>query len=353
MNALHQRACNAMLGLAVGDAMSWPAIFHRSFLLPFWTRRIRREMDAASETTNVIRPAMPFSLNRPAAAFDLGPTDDTEWAAFTAQQLVTHDGEPSPEKILAAWMELATLPNVRGGVSTQAALTNLRQNILPPHSGRDNPHYFDDGAMCRAVPIGIVCAGRPAAAAALAAHDAAVTNAEDGVWAAQSLAAAISVACAGADHDALIDTALSLLPHDTWIQRSVSEALTLCQEGAALFDIFPRLSERLINREYNYGNVAPEILALTLAIVKLCPKNFNAAVTAAAAFAKTADSVPALVGALSGALCAEKIISVDWQERCRRLQGICVPTLAGVDYVELTERIASLSERSNLLRMIF
>ncbi len=345
MNALRQRACNAMLGLAVGDAMSWPAMFHRSFLLPSWTRRIRREMDAAAETTNVIRPAMPFSLNRSAAAFDLGPTDDTEWAAFTAQQLLAQGGELAPEKILAAWLELAPQQNVRGGVSLQAALANLRQNKLPPHSGRDNPHYFDDGAMCRAVPIGVVCAGRPAAAAALVASEATITNAEDGVWAAQALAAALSVACTGAAVDAVIDAALEQLPGAAWITRTVHEALALITDDATLFDIFPRLSERIINREYSDGNVAPETLALTLVIIKWCQGDFKTAVTAAAAFAKTADSVPAFVGALSGALRMDKIISAEWMERCRRLQGICVPALAGVDYVELAERVADLAVR--------
>ena len=346
MSDLRQRACNAMLGLAAGDAMSWPAMFHRSYLLPFWTRRIRREMEAAAETNKVIRPAMPFSLNRPAEVFAIGPTDDTEWAAFTAQQLLLQDGKLAPGKLLAAWLELArSSQNVRGGVSIQAALANLRQDKFPPQSGKDNPHYFDDGAVCRAVPIGVVCAERPNEAAEMAAIDATVTNAEDGVWAAQAMAAAVSVACAGAGIDEVINTAMSMLPGQTWIERSVREALSLCEEGAALFDIFPRLSDGIINREYSYGSVAPETLALTLVITKLFKNDFKSAVMAAASFAKTADSVPALVGALSGAMTAQEFISPDWRERFRQLQGICLPTLAGVDYVELAERLADLAVR--------
>jgi len=45
---LKQRAFNAMMGLATGDAISWPSLYHRSYLLPFWTRRIRREIDCES-----------------------------------------------------------------------------------------------------------------------------------------------------------------------------------------------------------------------------------------------------------------------------------------------------------------
>lgn len=346
MNALRQRACNAMLGLAVGDAMGWPAMFHRSYLLPFWTRRIRREIEAASETTQVIRPALPFSLNRSASAFALGPTDDTEWAAFTAQQLLLSEGKLDAEKLLEAWLELArTSQNVRGGVSLQAALANLRQGKLPPQTGRDNPHYFDDGAVCRAVPIGIICAGQSSAAAEMAGLEACVTNAEDGLWAAQAMAAAISVACVGAGLDAVIATAMSQLPDNSWIKRSVTEALQFCRNDQETFDIFPRLSESIINREYSYGSVTPETLALTLVIIKLCKADFKSAVLAAAAFAKTADSVPAMVGALTGAMTTQEIILPDWRERFRELQGICVPTLAGINYVELSEQLADLARR--------
>lgn len=346
MNDLRQRACNAMFGLAVGDALSWPAMFHRSYLLPFWTRRIRREIEAASETTQVIRPAAPFSLNRPATAFALGPTDDTEWAAFTAQQLLFSGGKLDAQKLLEAWLQLARASqNVRGGVSQQAALANLRQGKLPPQTGRDNPHYFDDGAVCRAVPIGIICAGQPHAAAEMADLEASVTNAEDGLWAAQAMAAAISVACVGANVDAVIATAMSQLPNNTWIERSVAEALQFCRNDQEVFGILPRLSERLINREYSYGSVAPETFALALVIIKLCRADFKSAVLAAAAFAKTADSVPAMVGALTGAMTAQEIISPNWREQFRHLQGICLPNLAGINYVELSEQLADLAMR--------
>ena len=66
MNEIKQRAKNAMIGLAIGDSISWTSMFHRSVLLPQWTRRIRREIDASSETTNVLLTPMPFSLNQPA-----------------------------------------------------------------------------------------------------------------------------------------------------------------------------------------------------------------------------------------------------------------------------------------------
>ncbi len=41
------RAKGALYGLAIGDAVGWPALYHRTYTLPFWTRRLRREIDAA------------------------------------------------------------------------------------------------------------------------------------------------------------------------------------------------------------------------------------------------------------------------------------------------------------------
>lgn len=177
MSALRTRARNAMLGLAIGDAMSWPAMFQRSYALPLWTRRIRREIDAAAETTHAIRSAMPFSLNRSAEAFALCGTDDTEWAAFTAQQLIQQRGKIEVNHLTRAWQELANSEQpVRGSLSVRGALHNLRRGKMPPHSGHDHPHYFDDAAVTRAVSIGAAYAGQPHAAAALAKHDAQITN---------------------------------------------------------------------------------------------------------------------------------------------------------------------------------
>jgi len=354
-NDLKRRAKSALIGLAIGDALSWPALYHRSYMLPFWTRRIRREIDAGSEETNIIRPPMPFSLNRPSEPLALGPTDDTEWAAFTATLLIEQNGDLDPEHLLRAWLELAngsarlSSPKsaiVRGGVSTQAALTNLRRGLRPPICGHDNPHYFDDGACARAVPIGVVCAGNPERAAKLAAIDACVTNAEDGLWAAQAMAAAVSVACAGGTAKEAVDAALAPLPSQSWIQRTAAKAMSLCEGTTSLFEAIPILADEIVNREYSYGTAAPETLALTLAITTLAKNDFASAVMAATAIAKTADSVPALVGALCGALSEQEIAGERWLQSVRMLRGICLPHLAGKDFLQMAESLADLAVRN-------
>jgi ADP-ribosylglycohydrolase len=336
-----------MFGLAIGDALSWPAMFHRSYLLPFWTRRIRREIDAETENTNATSLAMPFSLNRPAEIFLLGPTDDTEWAAFTLLNLLREHGKINHEAWLVSWLNLARSTNIRGSLGVLAALANLKKDKLPPHSGYDHPHYFDDSAISRAVPIGVFWAGNSARAAATAGRDAQITNAEDGLWAAQAMAAGISAACRGESVERVLHHARAQLPEESWIGRTVAEALAFCDTQKPAFEIIPHLSATAINREYNYGNVAPETFALTLAIVKQTQGQFENAIMLATAFAKTADSVPAFTGALCGALTNREILFPSWQERLRKLHGICIPALAEVNFMESVEQLAGLAVERN------
>lgn len=350
MTTNKQRAVNAMHGLAIGDALSWTSLFHRGVLLPMWTRRKRREMDTSSESNNVIVTPMPFSLNQPAHHFDISPTDETEWAAFSAQGLLAADLNSYSLSILNNWKDLAQSKEpIRGGVSTQAALNNLRNGILPPQSGKQNPHYFDDGAMSRAVPIGILCTGNPDQAARLAEIDASITNSEDGVWAAQAMAVAICVACSGRSIDDAIREACKYLPDASWIKRTVDEAMKLSKGSDSIFSILPDIQNSIVNREYSYGNVAPETLALTFIIAKLHGNSFETAVTTASAFAKSGETLPAMVGALSGTMQSSVVASESWMKSIQTLKGICIPSLAGTNYLTIVDTLSNLSGQKILL----
>jgi ADP-ribosylglycohydrolase len=337
MNEFRTRARNALLGLAMGDALSWPAMFHRSRLLPAWLRRIRREIDEQREEIAILRVAMPFSLNQSADLFKPGPGDDTEWAAWMIGNLMKHGCRVELTWVNDAWLNLAADKGpVRGGVSTVAALANLRRGVMPPSSGRDNPHYFDDGAACRSVPIGIAYAGNPSRAAEAAAIDASVTNFEDGVLIARATAAAISAACAGESSAAVIGRAVAELPRGTWSGRTVDDALTMCREDVPFLALIPSL-HGILNREYSDGSVGPETIALVLAIVSRLGGDFNSAIAASTMFAKGADSVPALVGAIAGALTPGPAIPEQWTNYLDPLNGICLPALAGQSYIGLVD----------------
>jgi ADP-ribosylglycohydrolase len=334
----HMRARNALLGLAIGDAISWPAMYHRSHALPPWTRRIRREIDTRREEAGVLRVSMPFSLNQSPDAFDLMPTDDAEWAAWMMTNLLQHECRVEMRSVEESWRSLAQDSRpVRGWVSTKTALENLRKSIAPPMSGTDNPHYFDDGAICRTIPIGIACAGSPDEAMRQAAIEAAVTNAEDGIWVAQAAAAGISVGCAGGSIDEVVAAALAALPAKSWSRRTVEHAIALVNRDLSLLEQIPALHS-IQNAEYSDGCVGPETLALALAVVSATRGAFQESLLGSLAFAKGADAVPSLVAALSGCLSSRNEIGSTWEQGLNRLRGLSIPAMAGCEYLNLVEQ---------------
>jgi ADP-ribosylglycohydrolase len=343
MDEILKRARNAMIGLAVGDAISWSAMYHRSTLLPYWTRRIRREMEANSEDHNIILTPLPFSLNQPSDNFNISPTDDTEWAAFSVKALLKNNFDDYEKSVLDEWLQLIRSGQIiKGYVSTQAAIRNIKNGILPPQSGKVNPHYFDDAAMPRAVPIGLIFAGQPDEAARFTNIDASVTNCEDGVWGAEALAAAISLVCAGEPIDSSIEKAIIYLPESSWIRRTVNEALKFAEHYSSVFELIPLFQEKIVNREYSYGNVAAETLALAFTIAKIHGRNFENSLGIACSFAKSSETLPAMVGALVGAMHSDTIAGEYWLKSIQSLKGICIPSYKGIDYINLIEQLINM-----------
>lgn len=134
---------------------------------------------------------------------DSWSTDDTEFALMVAKTIIEAGGDFTSQDVVNAWLEnVATEDELRrGGVSEVEACNNLRRGIRPPHSGRFNPYHQSDGAAMRSGPIGIYCAGDPEKAKYLAQVDAEVSHSEEGVWGAQAVAVAVSLAMVDATMD--------------------------------------------------------------------------------------------------------------------------------------------------------
>lgn len=428
-------AAAVLLGIAAGDAAGWPAARHRALTLPPWTRRLARELDAFAEEHALTTLPVPFALNRPPAPLALGPSDDAEWAAFTALAVRgplptgaarttagavpegtdsgtvpagaaptdaartgagpggaypggtasdsvfdsvpggttaprtggtagscgvdpagSRAGDPAGRqvegtagraaiiaRIEAAWRALAARERpVPARVSVRAALRNLAAGIDPPASGHDNPHYFDDAACVRGAVLGCLYPGDPAAAAGLAGAEAHISNDEDGVHGARAVAAAVAVALgspgAGSPGDparaaAAVDAALAELPAATEIGRQARAAVSAAR-GATPFELIPGYDHDLIDHVYSYGVAAAETVPVALGLTLAAHGDPAAAIPAAACLARTADSAPALTGALTGALHGAQAFG-GWAGRCATLAGCVFPELAGVDIREV------------------
>ncbi|MFI9149037.1 ADP-ribosylglycohydrolase family protein [Streptomyces sp. NPDC053367] len=340
------RIAGLLLGLAAGDAAGWPAGRHRAARLPDWTRRLTRELDTFAEQHATTTLPVPVALNQPPAPLRLGPSDDAEWAAFTAQALLRAGDDTTPTDldrerrtraaIDLGWNTLAAeATGLRARISVRAGLANLAAGLRPPATGHDNPHYFDDAACVRACVLATVHPGDPERAAALAEFDARYTQDDDGVHGARAMAAALSAALAGADAAACARAALGQLPPVTEIGRNARHALKLARDAGGAFGLIPLLEHEIVDHVYSYGIAAAETVPVALALAVAAKGRIAEAVPAAACLSRVADSAPALTGALTGALGGGGSVPAPWRDACRTLSGCVLPRLTGTDLVEL------------------
>ncbi len=218
---------------------------------------------------------------------------------------------------------------LRARISVRAGLGNLATGLRPPATGHDNPHFFDDAACVRACVLAVAHPGDPRAAADLAEFDARYTQDGDGVHGARAMAAAVSLALAGADPDACAAAACAELPEDTEIGRNARHALALAADADSAFALVPPLEHQIVDHVYSYGVAAAETVPVALALTTAARGRIAEAVPAAACLSRVADSAPALVSALTGALGGSGAIPASWRESCRTLSGCVLPGSPG------------------------
>ncbi|MBC9712139.1 ADP-ribosylglycohydrolase family protein [Streptomyces sp. TRM66268-LWL] len=357
-----QRIEGLLLGLAAGDAAGWPAARHRAARMPEWTRRLTRELDTFAEQNATTTLPVPIALNQPPEPLRLGPSDDAEWAAFTAVSLLKSAAAGDPAlRVRAAvdhtWQTLAAqiaeaeqrAPEVesaviplRARISVRAGLGNLAGGLRPPATGHDNPHYFDDAACVRGCVLALVHPGDPQPAADLAEFDARYTQDGDGVHGARAMAAASAALLGGWDIDAAVDAALDQLPDDTEIGRNAQHAVKLARDAEDAFALVPVLEHQIVDHVYSYGIAAAETVPVALALTTASRGSLARAVPAAACLSRVADSAPALAGALAGAYEGAAGVPESWRAACRTLSGCALPRLADTDLVELAAELAEL-----------
>ena len=197
------KAYGSLSGLAIGDSFG----------------------DASRKQENRENYAITTDFNSKAS----WSTDDTEFALLTAKTLIRCGGELTSEEVVKSWLEDVAIQDEfkRGGASEIEAANNLRRGFLPPLSGKYNAFHMSDGSAMRIGPIGIVCAGDPEKAAAMAKIESEVSHFRDGVWGAQAVAAAVSVAMVDGTMDEILDAAMKVIPEESWLYYSMNHAFEL------------------------------------------------------------------------------------------------------------------------------
>jgi len=315
-NLVRDKAVGALIGLAVGDSFG----------------------DAARMQAN--RESYGFITDFNAGA--TWSTDDTEFALLTAKTLIKAKGNLTTEQVVEAWFEDVVVQDEfkRGGASEVAAANNLRKGLRPPQSGKFNTFHLSDGSAMRIPPVGIVCAADPARAVAMAHIDASISHSEDGVWGAQAVAAAVSVAMADGSWEEIFEAALSPIPADSWLFYNMRKAFDIVDAAEGnILDCWMSLHDEI---KASTWATTSEAIPAAFGCLRLRHDDFRSALVLAGNFARDADTIGAVAGAILGAKYGLSSIPHHWVQKVRHPSGTCLQFTKGLDIVQIGEQLADL-----------
>ncbi|WP_307783609.1 ADP-ribosylglycohydrolase family protein [Streptomyces spinoverrucosus] len=319
MTSTFDRVYGALIGQAVGDALGAP------------TEGLSR-----AQIVERYGWVSDFVDDDPAG------TDDTEYAVLTARLLLDHGMELTPEQVGAAWTrDLVHQVGgfFGGGFSEMTSINNLRAALAPPVTGSDNHELWSDGAAMRIAPVGILCAGDPAEAARLAAIEAQVSHAKDGIYCAQVVAAGVAAAMTAQSWEEVVEAALAAAPLDSWTGRTIRRAVDIGSAHTELSAALDDLYERISIFHYPFADVGPEATALAMGVFAAARGEYVPAVLGGANVGRDADTIAAMAGSLAGALHGAEAVPEEWRRRINAVRGHCITATAGTDLAELAREL--------------
>ncbi|KUO70618.1 MAG: hypothetical protein APF77_17320 [Clostridia bacterium BRH_c25] len=310
------RAIGSLCGLAIGDSFG----------------------DAARKPDNQRDFGITTDFNKGAS----WSTDDTEFALLTVEMLINCGGNLKVGNVIDSWMKhVATEDELRrGGSSEVEAATNLRRGIMPPYSGEYNSYFCSDGAAMRSGPIGIMCAGDPERAAEIAAIDASISHYRDGIWGAQAVAVAVSLAMVDAEIDEILNGVLEVVPEDSWFHATLLRAFKIVDDAKG--DIYTAWMPLHYDLFSTYRASVPEAVSQAFGVLKLANKSFREGVILAGNFGRDADTIGAIIGAVLGAKYGAKAIPDAWIQKTRYPSGTCLTFTKGIDIIDRATKLAEL-----------
>ena len=269
-------------------------------------------------------------------------TDDTEFTVLSARTILDNKGVLTHQNVAESWKKLILAHGgmkARGGRPLYGAVENLKRGILPPQSGIDNVFNTDDGAAMRIAPVGIVYAGNPTKAAEVARFDAEMSHANSGVWAAQAIASAISVAMADGSTEEICNAMMDPIPKNSWLGRQMEKVKKLCDSASDMEEIWSALHCEFYTREHAAVEEAiPEIYGVS----RMTNFNYRKGMFWGANFGRDADTIAAVVGALAGAKEGIEVIPESWIAPVRQPAGTCLEFAGKEDVVDLGTALAQL-----------
>ncbi len=193
-----------------------------------------------------------------------------------------------------------------GNSTEHTAYLRMKAGIQPPQSGSmaSNGKVVAEqvGAQIFVEGLAMTCPGDPAAAADLAVASARVSHDGDALLAARVVAALVAQAFVESDMDKLLDTACSLIPHDSLIYRVIEDVRGWCAADPDWHQTRARIGERYGYDKYG-GNchVVPNH-AIVIAALAHSGGAFDKAMTVVHTSGWDTDSNGGDVGSICGVL---------------------------------------------------
>ncbi|MET9569961.1 ADP-ribosylglycohydrolase family protein [Streptomyces virginiae] len=332
---LEDRACGALVGAAVGDALGGP--------VEGWTPdqiverhggRVHGIVGPWHENWRTARPIAPYHKG------DGHVTDDTLMThalvrvyetvrdhldAYAVAEHLVPDLMSTPRWIPE--LEAEALPLQRVFLAEKWMVTRLHYaHVDPREAGTGN--IVNCGAAMYMAPVGIANAGNPAGAYAEALDIAGAHQSSYGREAAGVFAAAVAAACMpGATAASVVDTALSLAKDGTRAaiaavretaraHRDFESALAPLRAAVAPYDSVgpdyrtPSLDARRPSRLH-----AIEELPIALGMLLVADGRYEGAVLGAVNYGRDCDSIATMAGAIAGALGGEAAVPAVWAKQ--------------------------------------
>ena len=187
--------------------------------------------------------------------------DDCVYELLALDVLANHGTASTAAHFGAAWR--AEVPFAWS--AEWIALENLRAGTLPPASGlRGNPMHDWIGAQMRGMVFGLVAPGRPTLAAALAAREATVSHAGNGVCGAMYAAAMTALAFTLRHPRSVVAEARKFLPPTSEYAAVIEQAVKVCTRTSSGEEAWARLDASHASRNWIhcYPNAAAVCVAL-------------------------------------------------------------------------------------------
>ncbi|MFZ3469647.1 ADP-ribosylglycohydrolase family protein [Streptomyces sp. 4.24] len=356
-SALRRRLEAAWLGRAVGCVLGKPveklplhgirALARAAGNWPlddwFTERGVPPEVLAAHPWN---RRSAPTSL---AENIDGAPEDDDlNYPLLGLLLLQRHGKRFTTADVGRLWLD--ELPAGRTFTAERVAYRNLLQGLEPPLTAtHHNPFREWIGALIRADVHGWTNPGDPAAAAAQAHRDAALTHTGNGVYAALFTAAATAAAATGrADVHGALRAGLAVVPPRSRLAEAVRFAIGTAAAAAARGTGFDTVVDLLHARygHYHWVHAVPNT-ALTAAALTHADGDFTHSICRAVSGGWDTDSNGATAGALAGLLAgAPEEIPHRWTAPLKNRLATSVPGFDGIGFDTLAHLTAQEAARS-------